>query len=127
MRGTKRVAYVYVAEVCQLFGEVLTVLCLLFAAETGILEKHHVALVHSGNRRGRRISGHIIISYKIDRFSKLLRQSFGNRRQRLSLIGAVFHLAQMRAENYLSAVVDQLLNGGKRRFDSGLVRDLSIF
>ena len=93
VRRTKGIAYVIVCQVSQLFAELFTVLGLLFAAETGILKKHDVTLAHSLHSLGSSLAGHIVIRHKIYFLAQLLRQSLGNRSQRLTLVRAVLYLS----------------------------------
>ena len=123
----KCVAYIHIAEIGQFFGEVLSVLGLFFAAETGILEQNHVSLIHSCYSRSSRLARHMVVGHKIYRLSKLFRQSLCNGGQGLALIGAVLYLSQVGTENHFSAVFHQFLDGGKCGFDTCLVCNLPVF
>ena len=123
---TKGIADIEVRQLSQLLGELLAVLCLLRAAETGILKQYHIPLLHSLHCLCSVGASHIVIGYKHNLPAKLFGQPLCHRRQRLLLIGSLLHLAKVRAENHLAAVVDQLLDGGQSGCDSRLVRDFTV-
>ena len=77
---TECVAYVYIAEIGKLFGEVLTVLGFLFAAETCILKEHYIALVHSCYGCCCGLACYVVIGYKVYRLAELLSQTLRNGR-----------------------------------------------
>ncbi len=93
MGGTKGIAYVQISQISQLLAELLAVLGLLLAAETGILEQHHVALLHSLHSLGGGFAGDIVVGYEHHFLAQLLGQPLRHRRQGLLLVGAFLHLA----------------------------------
>ena len=126
VRRTECITYIQISQVSQLFAELLTVLGLLCATETGILKQNNVAFLHVLNSLGSCFAGYIVVSYESNLFAQLLGQSLGNGCQRFAFVGAVLYLAQMRAQNYLAAIVDQLLDGGQSCNDTGIVSDLTV-
>ena len=124
--GTKCVAYIVVSQVSQLFAEFLAVLGLFFAAETGILQKYHIAVCHSLNSLGCCFAGYIVIRYEYNLLAQLLFQSYSNRSQGLTLVGAIFYFAQVRAEDNLCTFVNQLLDSRQSCNNTSLVCDLAI-
>ena len=123
---TESVANVIVGQFSQLFAEFFAVLRLFRAAETGVLQQNNVAVLHRCNRCGRFLAGHVIIGNEFHFLAQLLGQSGRYGSQGLAFVGAVFHLAQMGAEDHLAAVVDQLLDGGQSRYDTGFVGDHAV-
>lgn len=127
VRRTKRITYIDVCQISQLFGESLSVLCLLCAAETSILKQDNIPFFHLFHCLRRSLTGHVIISYKIHFLAEFLRQSLCNRRQRLPFIGAILYFSKMGAENDFAAVRKQFIDSGKRCHNTCLVCDLAIF
>ena len=125
MRGSKSVVYKYVSQGSQIFGERLSVLGLLCAV-TGILKKNHVAVLHRLYRCLRVRSHYLGISGEFHFLSQKLRQSLRHGRQRKLRLRLSLRLAQMGAEDHLSAVRDQLFDGRKGCHQTVLVCDLSI-
>ena len=124
--SSERVIDEDVRQGCELFGEFFSVLCLLLAI-TGILEQDDISVLHRFNRCLCIWPDNIVISCELYFLAQKLGQSGSDRRQclgRLVLIG--LDLAQMRAQNYLSAIGNQLLNRRERSHQAVLVRDLSI-
>ena len=126
VRRTECITYIQISQVSQLFAELLTVLGLLCATETGILKQNNVAFLHVLNSLGSCFTGYIVVSYESNLFAQLLGQSLGNGCQGFAFVGAVLYLAQMRAQNYLAAIVNQLLDGGQSSNDTGIVSDLTV-
>ena len=126
VRRTKCITYIQISQVSQLFAEFLTVLGLFCATETGILKQNNVAFLHVLNSLGSCFAGYIVVSYESNLFAQLLGQSLGNRCQRFAFVGAILYLTQMRAKNYLAAIVDQLLDGRQSCNDTGIVSDLTV-
>ena len=58
--------------------------------------------------------------------AKLLRETLCYRCKGLALVRSVLYLSKMRAENYLSTVCDQLLDGRECCYDTGLICDNAI-
>ena len=59
--------------------------------------------------------------------AKLLRKTLRNRSKGLALVRAILYFSKVRAQNYLSAVSDQLLDGRKCCYDTCLICDHAIF
>ena len=125
MRGSKSVIDKYIAKRSQLFAELFAVLG-LFCTVTGVLKKDHIAVFHGFycclciGAYNFRISGKChFLSKKFGQTSCHRRQ--GKFRNRLSL-----RLAQMGTQDHLSAVSDQLFDGGKRCHQTVLICDLSV-
>ena len=68
----------------------------------------------------------MIICDELYFLAKLLRETLCYRCKRLALVRSVLYLSKMRAENYLSAVCDQLLDGRECCYDTGLICDNAI-
>ena len=126
VRRAECITYIQISQVSQFFAEFLTVLGLFCAAETGILKQNNVAFLHVLNSLGSCFAGYIVVSYESNLFAQLLGQSLGNRCQRFAFVGAILYLTQMRAKNYLAAIVDQLLDGRQSCNDTGIVSDFTV-
>ena len=126
VRRAECITYIQISQVSQFFAEFLTVLGLFCATETGILKQNNVAFLHVLNSLGSCFAGYIVVSYESNLFAQLLGQSLGNRCQRFAFVGAILYLTQMRAKNYLAAIIDQLLDGRQSCNDTGIVSDLTI-
>ncbi len=126
MGRTERIAYIQIRKISQLLRELLSVLCLFLAAETGILKQDNVSLLHVLNCLCRSLACYIVIRYENNLLAELLGQSLCNGCERLLLVGTFLYLAEVGAEDYPAAVVNQLLNGRQRRYDSRLVRNLAV-
>ena len=125
VRGSKGVVYKYIAQGSQLFAELLAVLGLLCAV-TGVLKKDHIAVFHGLYRCLCVWSHNFRISGKFYFLTQKFGQAYCHRRQgkfrnRLSL-----GLAKMGTKDNLSTVSDQFLDGGKSRYQTVLVSDLSV-
>ena len=125
MCGSERVIYKYICQGSQLFGECLSVLGLLCTI-TGVLQKNYVAVLHSLYSCLCVRSYNLRISRELYFLSQKLRQSLCYRRQRQLRLRLSLRLAQMGAEDYLSAVCDQLLDSRKCCYQTILVCDLAI-
>ena len=68
----------------------------------------------------------MIISNEFYFLAKLLGKTLCNRCKGLALVRAILYFSKMGAENYLSAVSDQLLDGRKCCNDTGLICDHAI-
>ena len=121
------VTYIDVSQVSQLFAELLTVLGLFCTTETGILKKNYISVFHVLNSFGSCLSGYMIIGYKYNLFAKFLGKTFCNRCKGLSLVRAILYFSKMGAENYFSSVSDELFDGRKCCYDTGLICDHAIF
>ena len=115
VRRTECIAYIDISQVSQLFAELFAVLGLLCATETGILKKHNVAVFHcfySSFVAASPVTS--IIRNKCYFLAKLLGKTLCNRCKRLALgSGSFFSFSKVRAQDYLAAVSDQLLDRRK--------------
>jgi hypothetical protein len=105
MGRTKCITYIYICQISQFLAEFLAVLRLFFAAETCILKKDNIPFLHCLYRCGSCFTRYIVICNKVNFFPQFLGQPFSYRCQRFPFVGAVFHFAQMGAENYLAAIL----------------------
>ena len=130
VRGTECVAYIIIRKVGQLLRESLAGILrlgLLFASESGVLQENDIAVLHLLNCLCSSLAGYIVIRNELYFLSKLFGKSCRNRRKRLALVGAVLDLSEVRAQDHLCSLIDQLLNCRKRRDDTCIVRNLSLF
>ena len=79
--GTESIAYIQIGQISQLLAELLAVLSLFLAAETGILKQYYVSVFHCGNCCCCGFACYIVISYKVYFPAKFFGQSPGNGRQ----------------------------------------------
>ena len=127
MRGSKGITHIEICQIGQLFGEFFSVFSLFLAPETGILKQNHISFFHGLHSLCGSLAGHIIIAYEHHFLAQLLGQSLCYRSQGLLLVGAFLHFAQMRAEDHLAAVIDQLLNGRQSSHNPCLICDFAVF
>ena len=125
MGGSESVVYKYVAEGSQIFGESLSVLG-LFRSVTGVLQQDHIAVLHGLNRSFCIGAYHFRIRSELHFLAKQFGKTDSNGSQGQLRLRLSLGFSKMGAQNYLSAVSDQLLNGGKRCNQTVLVGDLSI-
>ena len=126
MAAAKGVVHIGIGQAGQILRECGHVLG-LFLAEAGVLQQHHVAVVHGGHSGLGVVAHHVVIVGKDNVLAQLCAQGLGHRRQAELGLGAVLGLAQVAAQDHLCAVVDQLLDGGQGRVDAVLVGDDTIF
>ena len=126
MGGTECIAYIIVCEIRELFAELLAVLCLLSATETCILKKDYVPFFHSIHCLCCSFTGYIVIRNEYNFLSKLCGKALCNRCKGFSLVRSVFNFSEVGAENYLAAIVDQLLDRRESRVDTCLICDLAV-
>ena len=124
--GTECVAYIVVCEVSQLFAELLAVLCLLSSTKTCVLKKNDISLFHCVHSLCCSFAGYIVIGYENNFFSEFLGKALCNRCKGFSLVRSVFNFSEVGAENYLAAIVDQLLDRRESRVDTCLICDLAV-
>src|SRR5207244_7807430 len=63
---------------------------------------------------------------KLDCFAKKIAQTRGHRFQAVLRVGLAFRPPEMRRENKLSVLFDDIPNGGERRLYACVIRDLAI-
>ena len=125
MAGAERVVHIAIRQRGQLLGEILDVLG-LFLAEAGVLEQHHVAVLHRGDGGLRVLADNGIVIREHDRLAQILAQARRHRREGELRLRAVLRLAEMAAQDDLAAVRDQLLDRRQRGHDALVVGDLAI-
>ena len=125
MAGAERVVHIAIRQRGQLLGEILDVLG-LFLAEAGVLEQHHVAVLHRGNGGLRVLADDSVVIREHNRLAQVLGQALRHRREGELRFRAVLRLAQMAAQDHPAAVRDQLLDGRQRRHNALVVGDLAI-
>ena len=122
MAGAEGVIHVGVGQRGQIPAELRQVLGLLLA-ETGVLQQHHIAVLHGGDSGLGVVAHDGVVIGKHNVLAQLGGQGHGNGGQAELGLGAVLGLAQMAAQDDLRAIVDELLDGGQRRIDAVLVGD----
>ena len=123
---TKCIIYENISDACQILGELLSVLG-LFLAEPSILKKDHIPVIHCIDSFNNVRSDNVLVCNKLYFLTQQFGQTYGNRSKclgELVLIG--LNLAQVRAKDDLTAVSNQLLDGGKCCDQTVLVSDLSV-
>ena len=123
--GAEGVVNVSVGQAGQLLAESGLVLGLLLA-ETGVLQQNDLAVAHGGNSSLGVLADDIVIVRKGNRLAQLLAQADSNGGQAELGLGAVLRLAQMAAQNDLSAVGNQLLDGRQCGVDAVIVGDNAV-
>ena len=123
--GTESVVYKYVAERSEIFGERFSVLR-LFRSVTGVLQKDYIAVLHSLYSSLCVGANYLRIRSELHFLAQQLGKTGSNGSQRQLRLRLSLGLSKMGAQDYLSAVSDQLLNGGKRCNQTVLIGDLSI-
>ena len=98
----------------------------LFLAETGVLEQNNVAVLHRGNSSLGVRADDLVVVCEDNVLTQQLRQTSGNGSEGELLLGAVLRLAQMRAEDQLTAVGDDLLDGRQSGCDTVIVGDNAV-
>ena len=125
MAGAERIIHIAIRQRGQLLGEILDVLG-LFLAEAGVLEQHHVAVLHRGDGGLRVLADNVVVVREHNRLAQVLGETLGNGREGELGFRAVLRLAQVAAKNHLAAVRDQLLDRRQRGHDALVVGDLAI-
>ena len=125
MAGAERIIHIAIRQRGQLLGEILDVLG-LFLAEAGVLEQHHVAVLHRGDGGLRVLADNGIVIREHDRLAQILAQARRHRREGELRLRAVLRLAEMAAQDDPAAVRDQLLDRRQRGHDALVVGDLAI-
>ena len=123
--GAEGVVNVSVGQAGLLLAESGLVLGLLLA-ETGVLQQNDLAVAHGGNSSLGVLADDIVIVRKGDRLAQLLAQADSNGGQAELGLGAVLRLAQMAAQDDLSAVGNQLLDGRQCGVDAVIVGDNAV-
>ena len=126
VRGAEGVADEGIREIRQFLREALAVLGLVRPAEAGVLQKHDVALLHGGHDGRRFGPGHVVVVHEGDLFAQELLQAHGDRRQGFARVRAVFHFAEVRAEDDLAALFGELFNGRQRGADARVICDHAV-
>ncbi len=124
--GAERVVDIHVGQAGQLLAERGLVFGLLFA-ETGVLQQHHVAVLHGRDSGMGLFTGHLVVVGKDDGLAQQLGQAHRAGSQAELGLGAVLGLAQVAAEDDLAALRDQLFDGGQGRDDAVVVGDGAVF
>ena len=123
MGCAKSVIDIDIAEFGELFRK-LRIVLLLFGMEAQILEHQHAARWQ--------IRDHLLdfrsdaVRPKLDCFAKKIAQTRGHRFQAVLRVGLAFRPPEMRRENKLSVLFDDIPNGGERRLYACVIRDLAI-
>jgi len=116
---------VCISQRSQLLAELGHVLG-LFLAETGVLQQNDVAVVHGSHSSLCVVAHDGVVVRKHNGLAQLCAQRHSNGCQAELCLGAVLGLAQVAAQDDLSAIVDQLLDGGQSRIDAVLVGDDTV-
>ena len=125
MAAAEGVVHISVSQRSQLLAELRHILG-LFLAETGVLQQNDIAVVHSSHSSLCVLAHNVVVVGKHNGLAQLCAQSHSNGSQAELSLGAVLGLAQMAAQDDLSAIVDQLLDGGQSRIDAVLVGDDAV-
>ena len=125
MAAAEGVVHISVSQRSQLLAELRHILG-LFLAETSVLQQDDVAVVHSGHSSLCVVAHDGVVIGKHNGLAQLCAQSHSNGSQAELSLGAVLGLAQVAAQDDLSAIVDQLLDGGQSRIDAVLVGDDTV-
>ena len=123
--GAEGVIDIHLGQAGQLAGEGLQVLG-LFLAETGVLQQHHVAVVHSGHSGLGVFAHHGVVIGKDHGLPQQFREANSAGGQAELGLGAVLRLAQVAAQDNLAAVGHQLLDGGQGRHNAVVVGDDAV-
>ena len=97
-----------------------------FLTELAWLEQNNIAVAHGGNSSLGVLADDIVIVRKGNRLAQLLAQADSNGGQAELGLGAVLRLAQMAAQDDLSAVGNQLLDGRQCGVDAVIVGDNAV-
>ena len=119
------VVHISISQRSQLLAELGHVLG-LFLAETGVLQQNDVAVVHGSHSSLCVLAHNVVVVSKHNGLAQLCAQSHSNGCQAELCLGAVLGLAQVAAQDDLSAIVDQLLDGGQSCVDAVLVGDDTV-
>ena len=121
------VTYIQISQFSQFLAELFAVLCLFFSAETCILQKNYVSLLHCLHCLCCSFASYIVIRNKVYLLAQFLGKPLCHRCKRFSFVGAVLYFAEVGAKDHLAAVSDQFVDRGKRCYDTGLICDSAVF
>ena len=125
MSGAKRVHNEYISQRSKLGGEGLEVFGFFFS-ETGVLQKHYVAVFHFGNSLLCVFAYDLVVVCEYYVLTEKLGKTNSHGSQAEFLFGTVFGLAEVRAEDNLAAVSDQFFNCGQSSGDSVVIGDHAV-
>ena len=115
-----------VGQVSQLLAELLAVLGLFCAAETCVLKDYDLAVLHLSNSLLCDVACYLVVLGENYLCIYKLSQSVSGSLQGELLLRAVLRLAEVRAEDNLCAVLDQLVDGRESCGDTVVVGDLAV-
>ena len=122
--GTERVVHIHFRQRCQFLGEFGVVL-FLFLMEADVLQQHHFAVLQFGGQLVGGFADHVVRHLHF--LTQQLAQTLGDGAQRILHVELSLGTAQMRAQNDFRAILDQILNGGKRAAEAVLIGDHFVF
>ena len=122
MGAAEGIVHIHVGQAGQLFAELGQVLG-FFLAEAGVLQQHHVTVLHGGHGSLGVLAHHGVVVCKGDRLAQQLAQAHSHGGQAELCLGAVLGLAQMAAQDDLAAVGNELLDGGQGGDNAVVVGD----
>ena len=125
MAAAECIVNVCICQRSQLLAELRHVLG-FFLAETGVLQQNDIAVVHCGNSSLCVLAHNVVVISEHNGLAQLCAQSHSNGCQAELCLGAVLGFAQVAAQDDLSTIVDQLLDGGQSRIDAVLVGDHAV-
>ncbi len=123
--GAERVHDEHFGQRSQLRAERLEVLG-LFLAETGVLQQNDVAVLHGGNGCLGVSADDLVVIGEYNVLAEQLGQANGYGREGELLLRAVLRLAEVGAEDELTAVGDDLFDGGQSGGDTVIVGDHAV-
>ena len=123
MGGAERIANVEVAEAGQFAGEYRVVLVLLLV-EAQVLKHQHITNVHIRHRLHRGVAD--AIGGKVDRLLQQLAEQGGNWLEAVLHVRLALWPAQMRHQDHLTAMLQQIVDGRQMGADAGVVGDVAI-
>ena len=125
---TESVHYEYfvVNEFRKFLSEFFAVLGFFVAAETGVFENYDVAFCHFSNCLLSVFANNGIVLSESNLSAYKLCKSCSSGSQRELVFGTVLGLAEVRAQNNLCTVFNQLVDGGKCSGNSVVVGDLTV-
>ena len=123
---TERIVHKQVAQGGQLLRQRLAVFGLL-GTITGVLQQHYVAILHRSDGGLGVLAHHVVVSGKVHGATQLLGQTHGHGSQRILRLRLALGLAHVGAQDHLGVVVQQILDGGKRRHDAVFIGDDAVF
>mmetsp|Transcript_25625 Transcript_25625/g.35406 ORF Transcript_25625/g.35406 Transcript_25625/m.35406 type:complete len:245 (-) Transcript_25625:36-770(-) len=122
MSGTESIIHVNLSIGSELLGECGIILGLL-SVETDVLQKKDRPVLHCLNLGGNFVTNAVISL--LDGARKVFLQTSNNWGQ-AELLGDSLGATQMRSEQNLSTILDQVLNSGDSTTDTGIVSDVEI-